>query len=409
MSVAQKNSNEVTASSEKESRRVRANGDGSIFENKKFKVNKRKRWNASFYDFKHIRRTASFRKKADAEAWIVEQKNAKERGEGTYAVRPSQTVAEFLDEWVERRKPPRVRPNTYRYYKETIKHRINPYIGDQKASRLKPIIIEDELLDILVAKGFKAGTVNGVIRTLGKAFNDGKRLGLILNNPIDKIEKPTLESTSSRAVLQEDLKKMYSVAALNPYDLAKIVVGSEIGARPGEIRGLKWSDIDKEKLTINIERQVIRVKDEGLSFAPPKTKRTGATPITARQLGILIDHKRHQSLNKSKWVIDLDLIFPNSIGKMLDESRDKRWIRSICEKATVPRYSLYQFRKTAFTELLIASDIGTTMAFSGHSQASTLFDHYISPEEAAVRRAIEKREIANPVLQAEVIDIRRKA
>lgn len=403
MSVVQKNSNAATVNNDKSSRRVRGNGDGSIF-----KDEKRNKWNASFYDFKHIRRTASFTKKADAESWIVEQKNAKERGEGTYAARPNQTVAEFLDEWVERRKPPKVRANTYRYYKQAIKHRINPYIGDQNASKLKPIVIE-EFLDHLIVKGYKAGTVKGVVRTLSKAFSDGERLGLITNNPMGKVEKPTVDSTPSRAVLQDDLKKMYSVAALKPYDLAKIVVGSEIGARPGEIRGLKWSDIDEEKLTINIERQVIRVKGEGLSFAPPKTKRIGATPITARQLRILLDHKRHQSLNKSMWATDLDLIFPNPIGKMLDESKDKKWMKNICDRATVPRYSLYQLRKTAFTELLMASDVGTTMAFSGHSQASTLLKHYISPEVGAVRRAVEKREIANPVLQADVIDINRTA
>ena len=403
MCVVQKNSNESNAGIDKISRRVRANGDGSIFKDKK-----RNKWIATFYDFKHVRRVASFRKKADAESWIVEQKEAKERGEGTYAARPNQTVAEFLNEWVERRKPPKVRANTYRYYKETIEHRINPHIGDQNASRLKPIIIE-EFLDHLVTKGYKAGTVKGVVRTLNKAFSDGERLGLISNNPMKKVEKPTLDSTPSRAVLQDDLKKMYSVAALKPYDIAKIVVGSEIGARPGEIRGLKWSDINEEKLTINIERQVIRVKGEGLSFAPPKTKRTGATPITARQLRILLDHKRHQSLNKSMWVTDLDLIFPNPIGKMLDESKDKRWMKSICELAGIPKYSLYQLRKTAFTELLMASDVGTTMAFSGHSQASTLLKHYISPEVGAVRKAIEKREIANPALQAEVLDINRSA
>ena len=403
MCVVQKNSNESNAGIDKVSRRVRANGDGSIFKDKK-----RNKWIATFYDFKHVRRVASFRKKADAESWIVEQKEAKERGEGTYAARPNQTVAEFLNEWVERRKPPKVRANTYRYYKETIEHRINPHIGDQNASRLKPIIIE-EFLDHLVTKGYKAGTVKGVVRTLNKAFSDGERLGLISNNPMKKVEKPTLDSTPSRAVLQDDLKKMYSVAALKPYDIAKIVVGSEIGARPGEIRGLKWSDIDEDKLTINIERQVIRVKGEGLSFAPPKTKRIGATPITARQLRILLDHKRQQSLNKSMWVEDLDLIFPNPIGKMLDESKDKRWMKNICERATIPKYSLYQLRKTAFTELLMASDVGTTMAFSGHSQASTLLKHYISPEVGAVRRAIEKREIANPAIQADVLDISRTA
>jgi hypothetical protein len=57
----------------------------------------------------------------------------------------------------------------------------------------------------------------------------------------------------------------------------------------------------------------------------------------------------------------------------------------------------------------MASDVGTTMAFSGHSQASTLLKHYISPEVGAVRRAIEKREMANPVLQADVIEISRTA
>jgi len=160
MSVVQKNSNAVTENNDKSSRRVRGNGDGSIFKDKK-----RNRWIASFYDFKDVRRTSSFKKRADAEAWIVEQKEAKERGEGTYAARPKQTIAEFLDEWVERRKPPKVRANTYRYYKAAIRLRINPYIGDQKASRLKPIIIE-EFLDQLVAKAYAAGTVKGVVRTL---------------------------------------------------------------------------------------------------------------------------------------------------------------------------------------------------------------------------------------------------
>ena len=49
MSVVQKNSNSATASIDKVSRRVRANGDGSIFKDKK-----RNRWSASFYDFKYV-------------------------------------------------------------------------------------------------------------------------------------------------------------------------------------------------------------------------------------------------------------------------------------------------------------------------------------------------------------------
>jgi hypothetical protein len=67
MSVVQKNSNSATAGIDKVSRRVRANGDGSIFKDKK-----RNRWIASFYDFKHVRRVASFRKKAESFAEPIE-------------------------------------------------------------------------------------------------------------------------------------------------------------------------------------------------------------------------------------------------------------------------------------------------------------------------------------------------
>jgi hypothetical protein len=39
------------------------------------------------------------------------------------------------------------------------------------------------------------------------------------------------------------------------------------------------------------------------------------------------------------------------------------------------------------------------MAFSGHTQASTLFKHYVLPETNAVREAINRREAANPGAQ----------
>ena len=121
----------------------------------------------------------------------------------------------LVNEWVERRKPPKVRANTYCFYQQSIKHTINPHVGDQNASRLKPIIIE-EFLDKLVAKGYNAGTITGVVRTMNRAFKDGRRLGFIPNNPMTKVEKPNLESTLKRSVVQDDLKKIYQVVALKP-------------------------------------------------------------------------------------------------------------------------------------------------------------------------------------------------
>ena len=45
------------------------------------------------------------------------------------------------------------------------------------------------------------------------------------------------------------------------------------------------------------------------------------------------------------------------------------------------------------------SDIGTTMAFSGHTQSSTLINSYITPASQAVRDAVLRSEATNPVIR----------
>ena len=100
--------------------------------------------------------------------------------------------------------------------------------------------------------------------------------------------------------------------------------------------------------------------------------------------------------------MDLGLIFPNAKGNMMDETRDKKWFKDLCEKASIPPRSLYQLRKNCFTQLLSVSDIGTTMAFSGHTQSSTLMNSYITPASQAVRDAVLRSEATNPALRKEV-------
>jgi integrase len=174
------------------------------------------------------------------------------------------------------------------------------------------------------------------------------------------------------------------------------MIGAELGFRPSEITGLKWTDlyqIDADWL-ITVERQVQRVKGKPLHFAPTKTSSSSAKPLTERQISILLAHKRHQALNKAKWVEDNDVLFPNSIGRLRDETLDKEWMKQLCDRAGVKRYTRYQLRKSCFTNFLRGADLGTTKAFSGHTSTKTLEDHYITPESSAVREASKRAEVA---------------
>jgi integrase len=369
--------------STEKSKRTRANGEGTIFKH-------RNRWVVSCYDIQKVRRTTSFKKKVEAEDWLSAQRDARKRMQGTYVPKPKETVEEFLADWLFSRRH-QIRPNSYRHYDSTIRNLINPYIGMLQASTLTEADVET-VLNTLADEGYGHGSIVGVLRTLSKAYNDGMRKKLQLHNPTTGVQMLSMKPVVSRAIPARDLDQLYATAAESPYDLARLMVGAEIGIRPSEIMGLMWSDISGVELSINVVRQVQRVKGMKLHFAETKTDRLGPIPITERQLAILTNHHRHQMLNRANWKFDTGVVFPNKVGNLQDETSDKEWMRNLCIRSGVPLNTRYQLRKTAFTNFLKGADIGTTKAFSGHTSTKTLEDHYITPESSAVREAANRAE-----------------
>ena len=177
---------------------------------------------AAFYDIYGKRRVTSFKERDDAVYWIEKQKEARDRGEGIFPKHPKQTVAEFLQEWLVRRVH-QVRPNTYRAYEQTIKHRINPHIGHLNAAKLRPILIE-EMIGKLIEADYKAGSIIGVVRVLSKAYNDGVRLDLVPSNPMKKVEVPNLKSVPLPAIPWDEVGKLYKAAESNPGDQPGVVL-----------------------------------------------------------------------------------------------------------------------------------------------------------------------------------------
>ena len=368
-------------------KRTRANGEGTIFKH-------RNRWTVACYDIRGIRRTQSFKKKIEAETWLVEQVTARKRFKGTYVVNPKQTVEEYLNNWLPTQRH-LIRPNSTKFYSSTIKNLIVPYIGSIPACQLSPATIE-ELLNTLADKGYAHGSIVGVIRTLSKAYADGLKNHKQVHNPALAVKMLAIDPVVSQAIPLEDLTKLYRVAKESPFDLARLMIGAELGLRPSEITGLKWTDLYQigEDWLITVERQVQRVKGKPLYLARTKTSSRAAKPLTERQISILHTHKHHQALNKARWVEDNDVIFPNSIGRLRDETLDKAWMKQLCDRAEVKRYMRYQLRKSCFTNFLRGADLGTTKAFSGHTSTKTLEDHYITPASSAVREASNRAEQA---------------
>lgn len=370
----------------------RANGQGTVYQ-----LKGKRRWRAEIYDINGIRRTKVFVLKKDADSWLESQRWAREHGQNTHALHPKMKMSEFLLNWIESYKI-NIRPSTYLNYQGTIVNRINPIIGNLVVSKVNVRSLEDFFAQ-LQAKGYAGGTILGAYRVLSAAFNDAVRLNELPFNPLTNARKPSVVINPTKPIGKKGEEDIYREASKNPYDLARIEIGMISGVRPGEVLGLKWSDLDVERKVLIIERQVERRKGVGLVFGPPKTGGPRPLFLTSKQLEILESHRISQLAEKVNWTVDEDLIFPNQNGGKFDSRGDDRRFKKLCERAGHPNLKRYQMRKSAYTNLANAgTGIKTLAAYSGHSQTSTLLKHYVFTTDEAMDSTLERVDEIRPKL-----------
>jgi len=371
----------------------RANGRGSIYQITK--SNGRKVWKAAIKDINGKLRTKNFTKLSEAEDWVADQRRARDLGENTYATNPKMTVAEFLVGWANTQYGPD-QESTQRSYLSVIKNHIAPAIGKIKASELTTKTVESLFRD-LHANGFGAGTIRITRAALSAAYNDAVRLGDLVRNPVRNTKMPNVTAKTTKPLPRADWEKVYLEAMKDPRMHARIEVAGMLGLRPGEALGLKWSDLNVDETTLLVERQVQRAKGQGLVLKSVKQKTARTLKISQETVQILATHKRHQSLNKARWVEDNDLMFPNTVGKLCDEKSDRLAFKNLLTAAGVPDCQLYQLRKTAFTAMAGQTDLKTLMEFSGHSQVSTVIGNYVFATSESMELAIGKMDRLRPI------------
>ena len=89
------------------------------------------------------------------------------------------------------------------------------------------------------------------------------------------------------------------------------------------------------------------------------------------------------------------MVFPNSIGKPLDRKKDSKDWNALLSRAKVGKYTIYQMRKTAFTNFAsLSPSIPSMLAFTGHSNTSTVMNHYafsLSEEMGALLAKMDQK------------------
>jgi integrase len=310
------------------------------------------------------------------------------------------SLQQYMESWLSGKVLAR-RPSTVRNYRRYMNLYILPALGRMRLQAITPSHIRQLYLR-MQSEGRGARTIQLVHVTLHCAFAQAVKEGLIGHNPMEAVERPKVE-TKHYSIFTEEQARAFITAAKGHPNETLFFLALTTGMRKGEILGLMWTDVDWEKSTLRIDRQLQPVSYEGGALVPTKTK-SGRRHIMVGKgaLALLKEHRERQEMQKAvagnRWQ-EHGMIFTTSIGTYIDQTKVSRAFKHILREAGLPDLRFHDLRHTSISILLDnGTPVNTVQSRAGHSKASVttdIYGHAMARSQEAAARMIE--EIVTPL------------
>lgn len=334
-------------------------------------------------------RSKTFDAQHDAEDHLRQIGRSKRAG--VYTPESRLTVADALQAYMDRGKH-RWKANTWSTYGGVIRFHIEPYIGSIRIVELTPWKVQ-QWVDDLVRKGLSPSVIENARVIMNGACKDAMRLGVLTSNPVTGASLPARQKRKYAVWSAVQARDVFAACADDIRMKTYYTVALTTAMRPGEIRALKWGDVDLDKARLRVERTITR-NERGRQIIGTTTKtgqvRTIALPPST--VSVLRAWRAHQSerrLAAHNWHV-LDLVFDRGDGFILPQNTLARAHQRICGEANVPIIRLHDVRHTAATLLLEAgTHIKVVADLLGHSSVTITLDTYSHPDESIQRGATQ--------------------
>ena len=164
---------------------------------------------------------------------------ARDQGEAVNTDR--QTVAQFLDHWLEDVVKPSVRPKTHHSYAQLVRLHLSPGLGKHQLAKLTPQHVQ-ALMNAKLADGLSPRTVQYLRAILRRALGQALKWGLVSRNVATLVDPPRIER-KEMATLTPEQAPQFLAAVRGDRLEALYTVALSLGLRQGEALGLRWQDI----------------------------------------------------------------------------------------------------------------------------------------------------------------------
>lgn len=303
---------------------------------------------------------------------------------GTYTAPSKMTVGEWLDIWSGDYLGG-VKPFTVASYEGQIKNHIKPALGAVKLEALNAHTIQSFYNKLGKEHDGKPGlspkTVKNVHGVLHKALQQAVAIGYIRFNPTDACTLPRMQKREIKPLDEEQSKSfLKAIQGHRMEDLFTITLFT--GMREGEVLGLTWDNVDFDRGTIFINKQLQREKKKGGLYIFASLKNDKARTITPAPwvMQLLRAHRGRQNeqrLGAGKLWENSGLVFTDELGHHLAIHTVYKEFKAVVAAIGCPDARFHDLRHSyAVAAIRSGDDIKTVQGNLGHATAAFTLDVY---------------------------------
>lgn len=202
-------------------------------------------------------------------------------------VGPTATVSKLLNEWMANLGRQGKAPSTLETYATHVDKHIRPGLGAVRLDKLTTHDVDRYLGSLADKKGLAPRTIRLDHAILSAALAQGVDWGWLPANPA-KAAKLASDHTEAPSITVDQLRQLYTAALADDPDMAIVIaLGALTGCRRGELAGLRWEDLDRERATLRVERAWVPGKGGQHLNAFTKTKKARTVHIGAAGVALL--------------------------------------------------------------------------------------------------------------------------
>lgn len=317
-------------------------------------------------------------------------------------VRSGRTFDDACSDWLRYVEHDKQRsPSTLSDYRNVVRSSLLPEFGaDTPLEKITTKRIEAYRERLLDEGQLSRRTIQKTLVLLFGILKRAKRRGWITSNPAEDVERVTVKRSGDFNVLSPEEVSAVARAAESQQDAAIYVVAAYTGLRLGELRALRWRDLDFAKQTVIVRGSYTHGRP-----GPPKSGKVRSVPLIDQAAAALDGLSRRPMFTGPD-----DLVFGTELGEHVNDDRLRERfyaaldIAGLGEKRTgADPMVFHDLRHTFGTLAVEAWPLHDVQAYMGHAniQTTMIYIHHQPKAAAADKLSLLVAQAVSPAVSTE--------